>query len=313
MLNTQTLNVSLRKAMSYAFNYPYVLEEIQDNKTERVSSILNKNNKYYNASIGMPYFNLTIAREVMIEAGYVSEEARTWTDQDWKEIASSDSPLEEIIYLVAAYDGDGGSYDYLYLDIFTESMKLIGLKVKEEYNGLDAFMEIYRDPIARKTAGDILITGWGCPMTDPTTSWFAMTFVTEAVNNRANLEDPEIEQWIEEASSELDPVKAQELVNKICNKIQNEIYYALMLAHPKSFYVISADWEGVKKPFIDNLYYYVRETNPSSPTTTDDNSISIGGYPLVVFSSTIVFSLSIVFIRNVGKNYLKRDDTIQNI
>ena len=100
LLNNQKINLTYRKAMSFAFNYPYLMEEALQNNSVRATSCINPKNKYYNASIGLPNYNLTYARDVLIEAGIVGSEASTWTDQDWKDIAESDTPLKTVEFWV---------------------------------------------------------------------------------------------------------------------------------------------------------------------------------------------------------------------
>jgi peptide/nickel transport system substrate-binding protein len=300
VLNTQLIELEVRKAMSYAFDYKFCLEQLDKNYTSQALSIIYPRNKYYNASIGIPYYNLTYAREILIEAGIsdLVESANAWNDQDWKDKADSDTPVGDFTFLIYNYDYSDG-----YFELFRENMKLIGIKIVDQFDGEAAYNDIMTDVERRKTEFDVAYRGWGCPLADPTDGWFTLTYKTDGTNNWPSVSDTEIDQWIDEAANELDTDKTQEIVNKICNKIQNELFSNILVSHPRSYLVINAKWEGVKIPYYSPLFYFVREKQASNTDTSDSPPITIGGFPFVEFNSVVVMALSItLYKKSQNKN-----------
>ncbi len=68
-------------------------------------------NNYYNASINIPYRNLTIARQTMIDGGFVGSEADGWTNEKWIEVAESESPLNVFKFMFCKFL-EYGSYHW---------------------------------------------------------------------------------------------------------------------------------------------------------------------------------------------------------
>ena len=299
-INTLTVDLPIRKAMNYAFDYPYMLEEIGQNYRIRSDSLLSSENRYYNQSIGVPDYNLTYAREVLIDAGKAPPEALTWTDQDWKDVATSGSPIDTIDYLI--YD-----YDNPHLALLRENMKLIGIEIFDKFEGEAEWSEILMDVERRKTEMETAIAGHGCPLVDPTRGWLDATFKTNGTFNLASLSDPLIDQWIDEAAIELDPEITQEIVNKICNRIQNELYTNIYLSHTVGYIAMSADWEGYVSPYGATLFYFMHEISPGSNNGDDntDNEITIDGYPFFGLNFMIVVTMTIIIFKSSKRKNLK--------
>ena len=85
---------AMRKAVSYAFDYDTYLHVAMDDRFVRSSSI-GVNNIYYNASIPIAYYNLTIAREALLNDPYFAPLCaangldENSADIDWQNCANS--------------------------------------------------------------------------------------------------------------------------------------------------------------------------------------------------------------------------------
>jgi len=82
----------LRKAMSYAFDYEGFMQTAYNGRATRMNSYLGNDNLYANPSIPMPYLNLSIARQAILDQYPIECTARSLdensTDQDWLDVGT---------------------------------------------------------------------------------------------------------------------------------------------------------------------------------------------------------------------------------
>ncbi len=114
--------------------------------------------------------------------------------------------------------------------------------------------------------------------------------------NRMSLEDSLIDQWISEAEVELNLVKKEEIVNKILDRIQNELYTSIYNSHSVNYMVLATDWEGLTIPYLSPLFYYMHEKISSDL----DPTINIGSFPLVEFNFVILVTLSLIITQSLA-------------
>ena len=76
-IHTDGINRALRKALSYTFDYDKYLSDITGGRAIRSGGFLGVEHEYYNPDIPIPYRNLTIARQALID------------DPDWGSIVAS--------------------------------------------------------------------------------------------------------------------------------------------------------------------------------------------------------------------------------
>jgi ABC-type transport system substrate-binding protein len=58
--------MALRKAMSFAYNYPLLIQTVKNNRVAQNGGVLGKANLYYNSSIPIADYNVTKAREILL-------------------------------------------------------------------------------------------------------------------------------------------------------------------------------------------------------------------------------------------------------
>jgi len=69
-MNNQRINGTFRKAISYAINYSYIINELEESPAERLKSPLLENLLFANWSFDVATYNVTKARETMQSMGY---------------------------------------------------------------------------------------------------------------------------------------------------------------------------------------------------------------------------------------------------
>ena len=234
VFNTNFLNVTWRKCLSYAINYTYILEDLQKNSVRARSPISPGFGISYNHSVNAPNFNLTKAREIMISMGFGNI---GWSDEQWITIAESEHPYLTANYTY--YSETSWRYD-LYLSM-KESFKLIGVSV-DFYNTLWEFIGYWCPECFGTEDGSISPYGWAPDYLDV---FNMIEPLLTIVWQYSPVNDSILNNMINEALETID----DNARNKIYEDIQwyfTEVgYFHVPLYHPKVIYVHSADLLGV--------------------------------------------------------------------
>ncbi|MHA1992384.1 MAG: right-handed parallel beta-helix repeat-containing protein [Candidatus Hodarchaeales archaeon] len=69
-MNNNKINATFRKAISYAINYSHIIDELQDNPSDRLKSPILENLLFANWSLDVATHNITKAREFMQSMGF---------------------------------------------------------------------------------------------------------------------------------------------------------------------------------------------------------------------------------------------------
>jgi ABC-type transport system substrate-binding protein len=94
--NNEKYNHTWRKAMSYAINYTYIIENLRGgNAVRAISPISPGFGSSYNSSVIGVGYNLIIARETMVSMGLGN---MSWTDAQWTVVAESGTPFLSALY-----------------------------------------------------------------------------------------------------------------------------------------------------------------------------------------------------------------------
>ena len=315
---------ALRKAMSFAFDYDAWINTMMDGRVVGGGGILGFGSLYHNSSIPLAKYNLTKAREILLTTAddpYTSQNiynfskqcadrglSQVSTDTEWMQIS-----YENPIFLINFY------YDSTHSDleiILENSLRNIGVAVNSTeideftlYNDIlntywlstfdgnhsiwsanawvmeysmsattpeGSIEENYRDP----NRGSWRVDPWA-PSMDPNFNWFPM-------QNFAFCYDEEIDNWLERIwfSNETGKMK---WLNKIANKVQNEVYPMIYISQGLKASVLWKDWQmnfNRGPTFFPNFQYTGRDyTTPEMYIPGYSISILIG---LIVTISIIL-------------------------
>ena len=98
-INVDGINRALRKALSYTFDYDKFLTDVLGGRGKRSGGFLGIENEYYNPDIPIPYRNLTIARQTLLDDPFWASklavrnlDLNNDTD-DWISVANGPDPL----------------------------------------------------------------------------------------------------------------------------------------------------------------------------------------------------------------------------
>lgn len=268
-MNVDNINGTMREVLSYAFNYTYLLHEIYDDLAIRAGGALLKGLKYYNSSINLANYNITYARNVLIDEGYVPAGAAEWTDQEWKDLADSESPIATFEYTNLG----GGELDML--NILSEGCRLIGINIESDLVEIGEWMQ--RIVYEGSATVDICFINWGpVDRSVDATSFLFSTYHSTGSFNFARLNDAELDEMIENNYVLTDEAERQANFNAITDKLQNELFPCIYLAQGYHNIVINSYWEGLDPD--STTYYNIKPKNYTPDTDDGTTSREIPGF-----------------------------------
>ncbi|GAG72133.1 unnamed protein product, partial [marine sediment metagenome] len=142
-IHVDGINRALRKAVSYAFDYDIYINNVLQGRAVRSGGFLGVENEFYNSSIPIPYTNLTIAREALIDDPFwgskVAAKGLTINNAtaDWFWVANNDPIFEfKLVWDQANLDT---------ANLFSTSIKNIGLTLGGPGGTPDPALEMVPD------------------------------------------------------------------------------------------------------------------------------------------------------------------------
>ncbi|MHA1672460.1 MAG: ABC transporter substrate-binding protein, partial [Promethearchaeota archaeon] len=192
--NNDHINKTMRQAMNFAFNYTAYEETLAEN-VNRLESYLPSKMQAYDDSFPLPDFNITHARQILIDAGIAGLHGLNAlsTDNDWRAVSEGGTPI--------------ASYNYTYNigninreksgNILNNSLPLIGVNLS--IFGLD-WSEFLPLLFSEPHKLDICSIGWGPDYNDPN-AIFQPLFSNTSTSNIAQVNDPWLQSKIYEGMS----------------------------------------------------------------------------------------------------------------
>ncbi len=256
-MNNKVINATMRKAISYAFNFSAYVS-LFDKFYKPVSSIfppirsespLPKGTLYSHwGSFDMPYYNISIARQALKDANWPGTAGLTANDNitagnEWEMVANSLTPL-------ATYNHTspiGGIDEHLY-PLLNETLKQIGVKLEL---ALISFEEAYDmlwevGNFSRDMFGIAMSPyAWGMDYNDPYTMINPMfSSKADEVMNFGQVNDTLVQQWMEEAVEETNETVREQIYFNIEKRLIEEVYP-----------VIWCEMYGTYDTYVSNLHW----------------------------------------------------------
>lgn len=226
IMNTEFINATLRKAISYAFNYSYFLNQLRGLNETRLRSPIPKGMLYSNwEDFEVPYYNVTIARQTLKDGIGPNNSlvASLPIDDDaaWEQLTNN-NPIA--IFNFSYFN----SYTERGLVLFTENLRQIGIRLEAEplsdfeffsraygINGYDKNLQLFK-------------LGWVVNYNDPH-NIISYLFSNTAFDNWAQVDDSLIQQWLEEGIVETNETRREQVYYDIQKRLIEDIYPMLWL------------------------------------------------------------------------------------
>ena len=252
--NTQ-INITWRKAISYAINYSYIIEELMNGNAVRAKGPIAPAFIGYNSSVKAPNYNLTYAREIVVIMGYGN---LSWTDTQWK-----NATFFSFIYTYAI----GNSFREDLGALLADNLDLIGIHVIDQGTSWSDF-PFPRPPSHLKDYmenGNFYWTYWASDYLDPMNTFLSL-FSNQSIpehwtelinNNRLNLafvNDSILEHKFTQALSETNDTARSIIYSEIQHYLAEELFPHAFGFHSKLYFVHSADLRNVPYNSFGTFY-----------------------------------------------------------
>lgn len=240
-MNNKLINLTMRKAISYAINYTYQVENVTPNRVVRARSPIPEGILYSNTvDINVPYYNISLARQILKDAEWPGTSDLTVDDDissgnEWEMKAESPTPLAsytfDIIYGVPLTEG---------MALVADNLKQIGIKVIPQY---------YEPPF------QLVTLGWIYDYNDPHNGMIDYYSRT----NWVHMNDSLVDQWIEEGLKENNPTLREEIYYKIQKRLIEELYPVILISSRISILSYVSNLKGLPpNPFkmvLKDVYF----------------------------------------------------------
>lgn len=244
-MNNNRINRTWRQAISYAINYTYITEELQDGTVYRSNGPLAPDFPGYDPNIQAATYNLTKARELVLSMGLGDA---GWTDAQWE---ASNMRTWNYSYNI------GNDFREDLLILLQDNLALIGIEVIDQ--GMTWADFIYRAYGYMEPGGyDSLMLywiGWGPDYLSPF-NMIAPLFSNKSASDSAQYWNHNVETWLAEVLVETNAAARQVLYSQILHQIVEVDMPHAFGYHPYQHSVHSADIHGVPYNAMGSFYVY---------------------------------------------------------
>jgi ABC-type transport system substrate-binding protein len=207
-MNTKLINTTMRKAISYAIDYSSILNVLPNTITPR--SLIPEGIRYSNTTaFEVPYYNITKARQILIDVGWPGTENLTANDNitagnEWEQLVTNRNPLAtyNLSYIPWHVPTEGMSR------LFPDNLKQIGVNLTRQIVGTTPYIQL--DTI-----------GWHYDYDDPHNGIFIDYHSKWTL---VNLNDSVLDHWIEDGIREIDPILREQIYYNIQKHLIEVIY-----------------------------------------------------------------------------------------
>jgi peptide/nickel transport system substrate-binding protein len=254
-MNNHKINVTWRRAISYAINYTYIIDELSDGAVFRSNGPLAPDFPGYNESIKAAVWDLAKARTYVKSMGFagtsalVCDNLTTGTNADaWKAL--------DLVSWNYSYNTDNDFRADLY-PLLKDNLDLIGMDIID--GGMSWANFIYRAYGYMEPGGyDSLMLywiGWGPDYLAPF-NMIAPLFSNKSESDSAQYFNQDVEDWLAAVLLETDPDEQAKLYSKILHQIVEVDMPHAFGYHPYQHSVHSADLRNVAYNAMGNFYAY---------------------------------------------------------
>jgi peptide/nickel transport system substrate-binding protein len=290
-----TLTYTLRRAMSFAFNYPYHINEVEGGDDYELHTPIPDGMEFHNPDIvGLPYFNLTYARMLIINdpqydaprlAYKVANPWIDWSNQThWDNDTLWTSMAINPAYKIGEFTFSRYTSGFVqrFVTVLQDSMTKIGIRIIDNRVGDWGLFSKWVAIQANKESMQLSLGGWGPDYNDPI-NMMEPIFKTGAAYNDMLLANATLDQMMAEyytLTSETTPTKAER-----ADELQEWIAVKLV---PCFFFMQDGGnimWDNEVLSNVDDMFnafgnwywYNVIYTPRTIPSGDDDVPTDIGG------------------------------------
>lgn len=220
-MNNRAINVTIRKAAAYAFNYTYALDQIMQGNGVRLHGPIPDGMMYYNGSV--PYISQSVAsaRQILIDAG-LAPGAQLTNNSYWTDRAGNLHGYTAIATVNFTYNTGNAVRQQMGV-LLEDNLKQIGINMTSaSLSWADYLDRIYdRIPGGRNMLSFFFI-GWGPDYNDPD-NFISPLYSNTSASNEAQVNDPWLQTTLTAAKQSVNSTLRAELYSQISDYLQNTL------------------------------------------------------------------------------------------
>jgi peptide/nickel transport system substrate-binding protein len=244
--NTQQVNRTWRKALSYAYNYTHVVEEIRNGVAVRGTSAVPPGMPGHNASLNVAVLNRPFARQIMQAMGYgVGFDINN--DAEWL-LQASTAPFRD--FDVIRHFGSTTSQRLN--ELFIDNVQYIGCNATERILDWDTFLDVGQN---NPDSMNVWYVGWGPDYLDAF-NMLDPLFNPASSSNFVQLNDATLIGWLNDLATEPDTDERLKLAGMIQWRLYERLYVHMPLWLDLLYYVHLAEIDGVPYNAMQNFWAY---------------------------------------------------------
>ncbi len=260
-MNNNYINKTMRQGISYSINYTHIIDILMNGFGERLKSPIPEGIPYANTTLDAATYDILRAREILVNAGVCTFDI--YNDAQWL-TAAEQNPLGTYTYTYNI-----GSFIRENLGILLENtLPLIGVELILEPVDIGEFFDrLVTDP----NSIQISFLGWGPDYVDPST-FINSLYSNISITNYAQVNDPYLQDLMEQALIELDPINRKVIYNEIQRYLVEDLMPFAYIVTPLSFDVYNAKFTGYQwNPYNILIFHGLYQPSVSVETETGEN------------------------------------------
>ena len=249
-MNNNLINITWRKAISYAVNYSYIIQEMMNNYADRAYSPISPGliDGYYNCSDIAPYYNVTIARQTLIDAGVTT--LAVDDDAGWQAATLATFNFSR---------WTGNAFRETLYPLLSDWLDKIGITLIEV---VTTVQEFYTKLNEKKNRLSLYWMGWISDYKDSYNTLGPLMYSTSSYNS-AQVNDSWIDTKLEEALETTDDSARNTIYHDIQINVSSYLYPYVSVFHKRIFFVYNINLTNYPHNSFERLYFYPCEWIPT--------------------------------------------------
>ncbi|MFW9970903.1 MAG: ABC transporter substrate-binding protein [Candidatus Odinarchaeota archaeon] len=273
--NSEIINVSWRKAISYAFNYSYLIKDILQDTVVRARSLVPPNFPAHNASVRAADYDIPKARQYMQSMGYGFTSGVSWEvgsqigdifspgldENKWKTAEfipttkASGWTLPTANFTNNAFNFRhilGNTLSESLIQRFSEDMDMIGIKIQTQLLTRDQFLDVvyyHRERL------HLFSTAWA-PDYFETFNMIDPLVNPESLSNFGGINESEVTTLLAITAAETDYLQRYVYYEKLQSLIHDKYFFHIPLYYNKLYHVHASNLKGFPYNTMRALYWY---------------------------------------------------------
>lgn len=278
-MNNNIINRTMRQAISYAFDYDYVINNLTLGNGVRPTSPIPEGIMFHNPDLNYPLQNLTKARQILINAGVVNGSIYSFDDDEAWFNLTINNPISTYNYTL-----DSGNSFQTYLGFLVEeNLKAIGIKV----NLISGTWNESQYCLPNDHLKSSLFMSYFSPDYNDPSNYINNLFSNFSNINYAQVNDLYLQEQIVNGLSEYNAIERREIYYEIQRYIIEDLMPCVLLYVPLHQCIWRSSIEGIiqnplNKLNFASIYWITIELNKNSKNI-------IPGYSLIAL--ILIFSL----------------------